>query len=219
MPAIRGLICDIDGTLVDSNDANAQSFAQAFREAGMNIPFEKIRPLIGKGGDKLLPEVAGIDSESDQGKKLAARRKEIYLEQYVPRLQLTPGARELLLKIKNEKILIVAATSGEEDTTAALKQVGLAEFFDNQASSKDASRSKPDPDIVQAALERAGLTAQECLMLGDTPYDMEAAQKAGLRAIGLLTGGWKREDLAQAIAVYATPNDLLAHFEEVFNRK
>ncbi len=219
MPAIRGLICDIDGTLVDSNDANAQAFAQAFREEGLDIPFEKIRPLIGKGGDKLLPEVAGIDSESEQGKKLAARRKEIYLQQYVPRLQPTPGARELLLKIKNEKILIVAATSGEEDTTAALKQVGLEEFFDNKASSKDAPRSKPDPDIVQAALERAGLTAQECLMIGDTPYDMEAAQKAGLRAIGLLTGGWKREDLAQAIAVYATPNDLLAHFEEVFNRK
>ncbi len=219
MTAIRGALCDIDGTLVDSNDANAKAFAQSFQEYGLDIPFEKIRPLIGKGSDKLLPEVAGLDSESEKGKNLLARRKEIYLQEYVPHLKPTPGARELLERLKNEKILIVAATSGEEETDAALKQVGLLEFLDNKASSKDTSNSKPDPDIIQAALKKGGLQAGECIMIGDTPYDLEAAKKAGVPAIALLTGGWKPEDLAQAVAIYATPADLLAHFEEVFTTK
>lgn len=219
MTVVRGVLCDIDGTLVDSNDANAQAFVQAFQEYGLNIPFDKIRPLIGKGSDKLLPEVAGLDSESERGKKLLDRRKEIYLQGYVPHLKPTPGARELLEHLKNEKILIVAATSGEEETDAALKQAGLLDFLDNKASSKDASNSKPDPDIIQAALERGGLKADECVMLGDTPYDLEAANNAGVPAIALLTGGWKPEDLAQAVAIYATPADLLTHFEEAFQRK
>ena len=132
---------------------------------------------------------------------MSERRKEIYLQEYVPHLEATPGAREFLERLRTDNIKVVMATSGEDDVEAALKQVGLQEFFDAKASSKDAPQSKPDPDIVQAALDHAGLRADEAIMLGDTPYDLEAAHKAGLPAIALLTGGWKREDFSQAAAI------------------
>ena len=219
MAAIRGVLCDIDGTLIDSNDAHAQAFVQAFKEIGLNVPFEKIRPLIGKGGDKLIPEVSGIAKDTDPFKELSERRKQIYLQEYVPHLKATPGAREFLERLHTENIKVVMATSGEDDVEAALKQVGLQEFFEVESSSKDAPQSKPDPDIVQAALKRADLQPNEAIMLGDTPYDLEAANKAGLPAIALLTGGWKREDFSQAAAIYESPADLLAHFEQSPLRK
>ncbi len=214
MTAIRGVLCDIDGTLIDSNDAQAQAFAQALKDNGRDIPIAKIRPLIGKGGDKLIPELSGYEKDSDAFKAVSERRKEIYLKEYVPHLQTTPGAKEFLERLKADNIQIVAATSGEEDTETALKQVGLDAYFEQKATSKDASQSKPDPDIIQAALAKVGLKPDEVVMLGDTPYDIEAAGKAGVQTIALLTGGWKREDLGQAVMVYESPSDLLAHFDQ-----
>ena len=213
MTAIRGVLCDIDGTLLDSNDAHAQAFEQAFKENGRDIPAAKIKPLIGKGGDKLIPELSGFAKDSDAFKAVSERRKEIYLKDYVPHLKATPGAKEFLDRLKAENIQIVAATSGEEDTETALKQVGLDAYFEQKATSKDAAQSKPDPDIIQAALDKAGLSSDEAVMLGDTPYDLEAALKAHVTSIALLTGGWKREDLTGAAAIYESPADLLAHFE------
>ena len=214
MTAIRGVLCDIDGTLLDSNDAHAQAFEQAFKENGRDIPTEKIKPLIGKGGDKLIPELSGFAKDSPEYKAVSSRRKEIYLQKFVPHLKTTSGAKEFLERLKAEKIQIVAATSGADDTEVALKQVGLDAYFDEKASSQDASQSKPDPDIIQAALDKAGLRPNEAVMLGDTPYDIEAAGKAHVQTIALLTGGWKREDLSQALIVYESPLDLLAHFEQ-----
>ena len=214
MTTIRGVLCDIDGTLIDSNDAHAQAFAQAFAEKGLAIPAEAVKPLIGMGGDKLIPQLSGFQKDSAAFKAVSERRKEIYLQEYAPHLQATPGAKALLERLQAENIQIVAATSGEDDVEVALKQVGLNAFFEQKASSKDAAQSKPDPDIVQAALKKAGLRAEEAIMLGDTPYDIEAAAKAGVPTIAFLTGGWKREDLAQAAAVYDSPQDLLAHFEQ-----
>ena len=214
MAAIRGILCDIDGTLIDSNAAHARAFSQAFADNGHDIPVEKIRPLIGMGGDKLIPQLTGLEKDSPPFKAISERRKQIYLEQYVPHLQPTPGAKEFLERLKAEHIQIVAATSGEEDTNVALKQVGLDAYFEEKASSKDAAQSKPDPDIVQAALRKAGLHADEAVMLGDTPYDIEAAQKANVRILALLCGGWKRDNLAAAAAIYESPADLLAHFDQ-----
>ena len=214
MTAIRGVLCDIDGTLIDSNDALAQAYARAFAESGKDIPASQVKPLIGKGGDKLIPELGGFQEDSDAFKTVSRRRKEIYLQEYVPQLRATPGAKAFLERLKAQNIQIVAATSGAEDAEASLKHVGLDGYFDQKATSKDAARSKPDPDIIEAALKKAGLRAEEAVMIGDTPYDIEAAGKAHVAAIALLTGGWKREDLAQAAAVYASPQDLLVHFEQ-----
>lgn len=213
MATIRGVLCDIDGTLIDSNDAQAQAFSQAFAESGKVIPAAAIKPLIGKGGDKLIPELSGFQKDSDAFQTVSKRRKEIYLQDYVPHLQTTPGAKAFLERLKAENIQVVAATSGEDDVEVALKQVGLNVYFEQKASSKDAAQSKPDPDIIEAALKKAGLRAEEAVMIGDTAYDIEAASKAHVLTIALLTGGWKREDLAQAVAVYASPQDLLEHFE------
>jgi HAD superfamily hydrolase (TIGR01509 family) len=214
MSKIRGVICDIDGTLIDSNDAHTRAFLQVFAERGIEVSYEKIRGLIGKGGDKLIPEASGIPKGSDDFEEISKRRKEIYLRDYVPHLQPTPGARALLERMREEGLQIVMATSGEEDVEAALKQVGLQEFFEVKATSQDAKQSKPDPDIVQAALKRAGLSPEDAIMLGDTPYDIEAAGKAGVRTIAFLTGGWNRADLEQALAIYESPADLLTQFGE-----
>ena len=155
----------------------------------------------------------GASLTSSYTNSLETAHKEIYRQDYVPHLQTTPGAKEFLERLKAENIQIVAAISGGDDVDGALKQVGLKVYFEEKASSQDTSHSKPDPNIIQVALKKAGLRPEEAVMIGDTAYDIEAASKAGVRTIAVLTGGWKREDLAHAAAVYASLQDLLEQFE------
>jgi HAD superfamily hydrolase (TIGR01509 family) len=209
------VLIDIDGTLVDSNDAHTSAWVQALGERGVAVLFERVRPLIGMGGDKLLATIAGIDSESDEGRAISARRKEIFQRQYVPTLKATPGARPLLERLKNDGVTLAIATSAEGDEVEALLRVaGVDNVVDLASSSDDAEESKPDPDIVQAALRRAGARAADALMIGDTPYDIEAAQRAGVGTIALRCGGWwSDEALAGALAIYDDPQALLAHYD------
>jgi len=215
MGQIKGVLLDIDGTLVDSNEAHARSWADALAEQGMDVPLEKIVPLIGMGGDKLLPQVTGITEDSAQGKALTERRKQIFLERYVPHLQPTPGAHELLRQLKQRGYQLVVATSAKKDELSHLLKVCGAEgLIEQKTTADDADQSKPDPDIVEAALERIELPADCTVMLGDTPYDIAAASKAGVGVIALRSGGWKDRDLAGALAVYEDPADLLAHLDQ-----
>src|SRR5213076_434857 len=110
MATIRGVLLDIDGTLVDSNDAHARSWVEALAEHGIQVPFEKVRKLIGKGGDKLLPEVSGVGGDTREGKQLTRRHVEIFKERYLPRLRPTPGAPELLRHLREKGLKLVAAT-------------------------------------------------------------------------------------------------------------
>lgn len=214
MPPIQGVILDIDGTLVDSNDAHAHSWIEALAEHGLNVPFEQVRRLIGKGGDKLLPEVSGIKEDSAEGKKIGKRRQEIFKKTYLPSLQPTPGAKELLQHMRSAGLkLVVASSAKKEELTPLLRVCGAEKLIEDQTSSDDAERSKPDPDIIHAALKQIALAADKVIMLGDTPYDVEAASKAGIRTIAVRCGGWDDTGLAGAAAVYNDPADLLAHFE------
>jgi HAD superfamily hydrolase (TIGR01509 family) len=211
--AIRAVLLDVDGTLVDSNDAHAKAWSEALREHGREVAYDEIRWRIGKGGDKLAPEVTGLDPESAEGKQLRDRAGEIFRAKYVRSLQAFPGARELLARFRAEGLTLVVATSASKrDMNEILKTAGLDALIDEHTSSSDAKRSKPDPDIVQAAVERADADVTECLMLGDTPYDVQAAQRAGVRAVGLRCGGWNDDELAGAVAVYDGPADLLANY-------
>jgi phosphoglycolate phosphatase-like HAD superfamily hydrolase len=109
--------------------------------------------------------------------------------------------------------LVVASSAKEDELTPLLEKAGTADLIEKKTSSDDAENSKPDPDIVKAALDRSGLAPDEVVMLGDTPYDIEAASRAGVRAVALRSGGWKDRDLSGAIAAYDDPADLLAHYD------
>jgi HAD superfamily hydrolase (TIGR01509 family) len=213
---IHGVILDVDGTLVNSNDAHAHSWVQAMAENGHQVPFDKVRPLIGMGGDKVLPETIGVTKDSDEGKQISQRRKQIFRQQYLPTIKPFPGTRDLLTRMRDAGLTLVIATSAEPDELSKLLQAigpDASDFFKQETSSKDAPRSKPDPDIMHAALQRLGYPASQAIMLGDTAYDIEAAAKANVPTIALRCGGWSDNDLQEALVIYNDPADLLAHFD------
>jgi HAD superfamily hydrolase (TIGR01509 family) len=209
----RVVVLDIDGTLIDSNDAHAHAWVDVGREFGIDIDFGHVRRLIGMGGDKVLPQVAGMEEESETGQRIKERRGEIFRERYLPTLQPFPRARELLERFRADGYALAVATSAsKDDMDALLKQAGIRDLMDEKTSSSDADESKPDPDIVQAALESADAEPEEAIMLGDTPYDVEAAGRAGVRCVALRCGGWGDADLGDAVAVYDDPADLLENY-------
>jgi HAD superfamily hydrolase (TIGR01509 family) len=209
-PRLQGVVFDVDGTLVDSNDAHAHAWVEALAESGRSVPFDRVRALIGMGGDKLLPAAGELSAESAEGKAIAERRGEIFRARYLPRLHAFEGARALLLALKERGLrLAVASSADEKDLAPLLEIAGASDLLEARTSGDDAERSKPDPDIVAAALQRLGCTAGEAVMVGDTPYDVEASRATGLACIGFRCGGWSDDDLAGAIAVYDGPADLL----------
>ena len=205
----------MDGTLIDSNDAHARAWVEVSREFGYDVPFEKVRPLIGMGGDKVLPAITGVEEDTPEGERISERRGEIFRERYLPNLEPTPGARKLLERMRKEGLkLVVASSASEDDLQPLLERTGAADLVQESTSSDDAEDSKPDPDIVQAALEKTDFPADQVVMLGDTPYDVQAAIRAGIRIVAVRCGGWDDPDLVGATAVYDDPADLLAHFEQ-----
>ena len=211
----RVALLDVDGTLIDSNDQHAQSWVDVGREFGYEIDFAHVRRLIGMGGDKVLPAVTGLEEDDPRGAEMKERRGEIFRGRYLPHLKPFPGARELLERLRDDGYALVVATSASrEDMDALLKQAGIRDLIEEKTSSADADESKPDPDIVQAALREAGAAAEQALMLGDTPYDVEASGRAGVPCVALRCGGWDDGDLRGAVAVYDDPADLLARYAE-----
>lgn len=212
---ITGVLLDIDGTLVDSNDAHAHAWVRALAEAGVRVELATVRRLIGMGGDKLLPEVSGIDAGSEQGRAISKRRGEIFQIDYLPGLKPTPGAKELLGRMKEAGLKLAVASSAKEDELKCLLKVcGADQFIEASTSSDDAENSKPDPDIVRAALTELGCSPDNVILLGDTPYDVEAAIRAGVRVVAVRCGGWGEVDLKGAVQIYDDPADLLAQFND-----
>ncbi len=201
----------MDGTLVDSNDAHARALA----EAGGTVEFAEVRRRIGKGGDELLPEVSGIDAESENGKAIGKRRGEIFTTEYLPTLRPFPGVKELHARMKRAGLeLAVASSSMEEELEKLLGACGADEFIEARTSSDDAENSKPDPDIIHAALDRLGHPPASVILPGDTPYDVEAASKAGVRVVALRCGRWADGDLSGAVRIPDDPADPLARFDD-----
>ena len=214
------VILDVDGTLVDSNDAHARAWVDAFVEHGVAVPFEKVRRAIGMGGDKLMPAVAGIEEDSPLGERIGERRGAIFRDTFLPRIQPFPRVRELLERFLAEGFALAVASSAKEDELKALLEIaGVDDLLHATTSSDDADRSKPDPDIVAAAIDRVKADRARTAMLGDTPYDSEAARRAGIAFVGVECGGWRRADLKGAVEVYASPADLLDRYDtSVFAR-
>jgi HAD superfamily hydrolase (TIGR01509 family) len=217
MTQIRGIIFDIDGTLIDSNDAHAYAWQQAMAESGYDVSFDRIRPLIGMGGDKVLPELLGIQKDSEIGSKIDRFRSQVFKERYLPGLRAFPGAMELLSYLHNHSFMLAIATSSKPDEMHSLLKVidpHAIDLFAQEVSAKEASQSKPDPDVIQVALKRTQCSSNQALMVGDTAYDIEAAARSGIKTIAFRCGGWSDRDLQGAIAIYDGPADLLAHYAE-----
>ena len=211
---LRGVIFDIDGTLVDSNEAHARSWVDTLHEAGYDVPFDIIWPMIGMGGDKLLPSATGIESDSALGRELSKRRWEIFKRDYLLRLKPTRGARDLVQRMKDDGLeMIVASSASGNELGALMEAAGVADLMEEKTSSSDAEDSKPDPDIVQAAVRKSGLDPDELIMLGDTPYDVQASIGANVKLVGLLSGGWTMLELSGATAIYDDPEDLLRWYD------
>ena len=209
--AITAVLFDIDGTLVNSNDAHAAAWVQAFADFGVQADPALVRRCIGMGGDKLMPAVSGIEEDSPIGKIIAERRGRIFKQQFLPTLEPFDGARDLVAAIKSRGLTVVAASSAsKEDLKALLAVAGVDRLMDDATSSDDAEESKPEPDIIVAALKRAKAQPSEAIMIGDTPYDVEAALRAGVSVIGFRCGGWNDESLRGAVAIYDGPHELLA---------
>jgi HAD superfamily hydrolase (TIGR01509 family) len=210
----RAVLFDVDGTLVDSNDSHAEAWVVALAESGRRVDVTRVRPLVGMGSDKVLPALTGIDAESSDGKRLIERRKEIFLKSYLPNLRPTRGAKGLLDHLKQEGFRLVIATSASpKELNGLLDVVGSRELIDDASSSGDADRSKPDPDIVEAALVKAECQPHEAIFVGDTPYDITAGNRAGVPVIALRCGGWWTDrSFAGAVAIYDDPQELIDRY-------
>ena len=212
---IRAVIFDVDGTLVDSVDLHAQAWQETFRHFGKEISFEDVRSQIGKGGDQLLPVFFSGEEIEEHGKTMEEYRKRLFQKEYLRRVRGFPKVRELFLYLEScgKQIALASSASGDElesyKKAADIADLSLA----GETSKDDAEKSKPYPDIFEAALEKLNHPRpEETIVVGDTPHDIEAAAKAGLRTIAVRCGGFPEETLRGAVAIYNDPADLLLHY-------
>ena len=212
--SLQAVILDVDGTLVLSNDAHAQAWVEGFAAYGYDVAFDKVRPLIGMGGDQVIPKmVSGLNDEEGDGKAIAEKRKELIMERLGPTLSPTKGARDLVLRMQEHGLkLIIASSATSQELSVLLKAAQVDDLLKEATTSSDAEASKPAPDIVEAALDKLKMEPSQVLMIGDTPYDIQSAKGAGVELIAVRCGGFDDEELKDAIAIYDDPADLLAHY-------
>jgi HAD superfamily hydrolase (TIGR01509 family) len=211
------VIFDVDGTLIDSVDVHAQAWVDAFAEFGHEPQFADVRRQIGKGGDQLMPVFLSKADIDAFGERLEKRRGVVLKERYLHRIHPFPEVRKLFQRVIADGKAIALGSSAKEDELEQYKKIThIADLIDVETSSDDAGKSKPHPDIFCAALSRLAVSPQQAIVIGDTPYDAEAAAKAGLRTIGFLCGGWSEHELREAgcVAVFKDPADLLARYGE-----
>jgi HAD superfamily hydrolase (TIGR01549 family) len=216
--AVQAVVFDIDGTLVDSVDLHAEAWRIAFKKFGKTIGFAEVRRQIGKGADQLLPVFFSPKELAEFGQELEEYRSELYKNEYLPGIKAFPKVRELFERIRQDGKRIALASSAKGDELNTYKKVTrIDDLIQAETSSDDAEKSKPHPDIFDAALAELGDVARnQVVVVGDTPYDAQAAAKANLRTMGLLCGGWSENDLrgAGCIAIYRDPAELLARYEQ-----
>jgi HAD superfamily hydrolase (TIGR01509 family) len=214
---IKAAIFDVDGTLVDSNMAHVEAWREAFRHYGKTLPVEEVHSQIGKGGDQLMPVFLSREELDRFGADLERLRLEIFTRDYLPQVRPFPKVRELFERIRGDGMRIAVATSSkQEELERHIKNLGVEDLVDVTISADDVARSKPCPDVFEAALARLGVAPDEAIVIGDTPYDAQAAAKAGMKTIGLLSGGFSEEVLRESgvVAVYKDVADLLEHYDE-----
>lgn len=214
---IQAVIFDLDGTLIDSNEAHVLAWDRTFRHFGKNFPIDQLRKHIGKGVDQYLPEFLSPEEVGTIGKQIDEYRSNLFKKEYLPHLRPFPGVRDLFERIRRDGKRIALATSGKRQELRFYKKLAqIEDLTDCEVTADDADKSKPAPDLFEATLKNLGdPPAKAVKNVGDTPYDVEGAGKAGISTIAVLCGGFSEAELraAGAIAIYKDPAALLKHYE------
>ena len=212
----KAIIFDVDGTLIDTVGLHAQAWSDTFEHYGLDVPAEEVRGQIGKGGDQLMPVFLDPARIEKEGEEIERFRADLFKRRYLPQARGFPAVRELFQRIRADgKQIALASSCKADELDGYMELAGVRDLVDAKTTSDDAERSKPYPDIFEAALEKLpGVQAGEAVVVGDSPYDAEAAGKAGLRTVGLLSGGFSESELRAAgcIAIYKDPEELLQNF-------
>src|ERR1043166_277603 len=215
---VEAVIFDIDGTIVDSVDLHMKVWKAALEKFGKNISFDEIRPQIGKGEDQIISVFFSKEEAEEVAEELEKYRSNLFRNEYLPTVEAFPKVRQLFERIKQDNKLIELASSAKKDELEIYKRIAaIGDLVDFETASNEAKRSKPFPDIFQAALKKLDhIQPERVIAIGDTRYDAEAAAKANLRTVGFLSGGSTEEELRQAgcVALYRNPADLLERYEE-----
>jgi HAD superfamily hydrolase (TIGR01549 family) len=216
---IKAAIFDLDGTLVDSNDLHVQAWQETFRHFGKEIPVERLREQIGKGGDQYLPVFLTETEMQEIGKEVEEFRGDLFKKKYLPSIRPFPRVRELLERVRGDGKRIALASSGKADEVDHYqKLLGIEGLVDCQTTADDVAQSKPKADVFISTLRLLGhLAPDEAVAIGDTPYDIQAAKKIDLATIALLCGGFPEEDLrdAGAITIFRDPADMLERYYQL----
>ena len=214
---VKAVIFDIDGTLIDSVDLHAHAWQEAFEKFGVKAEFAAVRSQIGKGGDQLIPVFLSHEEQERFGEELDEYRSKLFKARYLPSVKPFPRVRELLERVKEDGMQIALASSAKKDEIETYKRIAhIEDLVEEQTSSDDAERSKPHPDIFEAALARlSGVGPTQVVTIGDSPYDAIAAGKLKITSIGVLSGGFPEVDLRKAgySEIYKDCADLLKHYD------
>ena len=208
------VVLDVDGTLLDSTYHHTLAWARAFEHVGVTVPLWRIHRTIGMGGDKLVAAAAGDQVEEDHGDDVRDRWEKEF-DQLIGETRLLPGAKELLQVLQERGVNVALASSSiPKHAEYAFDLLDADHLADTATTAEDTEESKPDPELVEEALSR--LDSDRACVIGDAVYDIEAANRTGVPAYGLLTGGYGRAELeeAGAAAVYEDLDDLLGHIDE-----
>jgi membrane protein len=209
----KAILFDIDGTLVDSNNFHVLAWAEAFHAVGHDFRLSELHEHIGKGADNYVQALLP-DASDEEAEALGEAHGRLFKKHYFSRLKPFPGARDLLARCKDEGLGVVLATSASaEELAHHLDVLEAHNLIDDHTSADDVGCSKPCPDIFVTAARKAGVSPDDALVIGDTPYDIEAASEAGIRTVAVRSGLFPDEALKGAIAIYDDVSDILAHFE------
>jgi HAD superfamily hydrolase (TIGR01549 family) len=215
--SFAAVIFDIDGTLVDSVDLHARAWQEAFDHFGKHVAFDAIRAQIGKGGDQIIPHFLSPRELSAIGDKLDKFRGDIFKRQYLRDVRPFPGTRDLVERLAGDGVKLALASSAKPAELKHYIEVArIGEFLEGSTSAGDVDNTKPDPEVVRAALVRLGkMTPEKVRMVGDSPWDVAASHAAGVACVGVLCGGFPEADLKRAGAngIFKSPADIIEEYQ------
>lgn len=213
---LKGIIFDVDGTLVDSNDLHADCWVEAFAHFGKRADWDVVRGQIGKGGDLLVPDLCNAREMQRFGEALKKFRTQLYTEKYMPRVKPFPRVRELFEALRRRGVkLALASSANPEEVEYTTQLLGVGELLEGSTSKRDAEHSKPSPEIFRAALDQLGTAVERTMTVGDTPYDILASHRAALPIAAVLSGGFGRDALAKAEWLFDGVEQLVGEIDTI----